>query len=266
MARKTRGVGIIFQGVPGIGKSGLAAHFPGPILCVSCKEVGFDDLIDSGEIDEDSIDQDEAEDWNDLLSILDNVGEEYKTVVIDSLSGVSQFMGANILKVAYNGDVADFGSFSNGWRIQGPIWTERLETRLTLLRSKGVNVILVGHVKSETEKDPLKNDYQRLVLDMDKNIRPLFLKWAQAVLFLTMEFDLKVSKMWKKKATEHKVDSEEEVDRVIYTEIHPSHDAKNRLDLPPVIEMGDSAKEAYNNLISKFPPKIQQHLGFNKDE
>lgn len=265
MARQTRGVGLVLQGKPGVGKSGIAACFPRPILGISCNEMGFSDLIDSGEIEENSIDEEVADDWDDLLNILKTVDtDEIKTVVIDSMSGVAQFMQKKIIKFEYKGDTEQFGAFSEGWRIHGPIYAERLENKLTLLRQKGINVILIGHTRTETEKDPLKNDYQRTVLDMEKWPRGVFTKWAQAVVFLTMDFDVKVSKLWKKKATEHKVEEEvdETVSRVMYTSMHPSHDAKNRLGLPPCIQMGETAGEAYENLIEHFPTKIKQHLNF----
>jgi len=263
MTRPNRGVGLTLYGDPGIGKSGLAAQFPKPILGISCKESGFADLIDAEEINEEDIDEEEAENWTDLLSIIKNA-TGYATVVVDSLSGVSQFMQQDILKKFYSNDIQAFNAFAAGWKAEGMLYAEKLETQLTFLRSKGVNVILIGHKRSETEKDPLKNDYQKTVLDMEKWPRAIFTKWAQATLFLTMDFTVKTSKMWKKKATEHKVveDLDEGVERVIYTANHPVYDAKNRLKLPNPISMGESAQEAYTNLIKHFPTKIQQHLNF----
>ena len=263
MGRKTRGVGIIPYGDPGIGKSGLAAQFPKPILGISCKETGYADLIDAGEIEETDLDEEDVDSWTDLLNLLKHA-TGYSTIVIDSLSGVAQFMQQDILKKNYQNNLSEFGAFSSGWRTEGPVWAEKLVDQLTLLRSKGVNVILIGHKRSETEKDPLKNDYQKTVLDIEKWPRAVFTKWAQATLFLTMDFTVKTSKMWKKKATEHKVeeDLDDKVERVMYTASHPVYDAKNRLKLPNPISMGDSAQEAYHNLISNFPPRIQQHLQF----
>jgi len=81
-----------------------------------------------------------------------------------------------------------------------------------------------------------------------------------------MDFDVRATKLWKGKVTESKVKEglDEVVDRVIYTQNHPSHDAKNRLNLPPVIDMGRSAKEAYQNLVSNFPERIKENLNFKE--
>jgi hypothetical protein len=265
---KPLGTGIILTGDEGIGKSSLAAQFPKPILGISVKEMGFTDLIYSGEIKEGDIDEAEASDWKNLLSLLKEPGDA-STVIVDSLSGVAQYMKEDILQNIYDGSLSDrlksFGSFSEGWRIHAPTWAERMAERLTKLRTDGVNVVLIAHNRNETVKNATGNDYEASVIDMEKWPRAVFTKWAQAVLFLTMDFGTKGTKKWKGKVTESKVEEEldEAVDRVIYTTKHPSHSAKNRLGLPVSIPMGETAEEAYNNLVSEFPPLIQEHLHFS---
>lgn len=264
---KPYGIGIILTGDEGIGKSSLAAQFPKPILGISAKESGFLDLVYSGEIKPDDIEQEEVEDWGSLLSLLKEPGDA-STVVVDSLSGVGQFMKEDILQKIYEGPLSDrlkaFGSFSEGWRIHAPTWAERMTERLTKLRTDGVNVILIAHNRNETVKHAVGQDYEASVIDLEKWPRAVFTKWAQAVLFMTMDFGTKGTKKWKGKVTEAKVEEEldEAVDRVIYTTKHPSHSAKNRLGLPVSIPMGDNAAEAYYNLVSEFPPIIQEQLHF----
>jgi len=261
MTKKTRGVGLILYGDPGIGKTGLALQFPKPARIISCNETGAQDLIDAGEVEEDMVDDVEANHWKDLLDLVKS-STDVSTLIIDSLSGVAQFMQADILYKVYNNQTDAFGSFSQGWRIEGIVWAEELEERLTYLRSKGVNIILIGHKRMEVSKNVVAEDYKSAHLDMEKWPRGVFTKWAQAVLFMTMDFETRATKLWKGKVTESKVKEglDEVVDRVIYTQNHPSHDAKNRLSLPPVIDMGRSAAEAYNNLVTQFPTKIKSTL------
>lgn len=263
MSRPKRGLGGILYGDPGIGKSGLAAQFPSPIRAVSCNDEGFADLIESGQIPEDLIDEEEATSFSELIDITKN-STDVATYVVDGITGVTQFIGADILKKNYKGNITDFGSFSNGWRIEGPIWTARFLEQCTYLRSKGVNVILLGHKKVGTEDNVISTNYKSATINTEKWMKPLFIQWAQFTLYLTMDFQIKASKVWKGKATEAKVedDLDEKIERVMYTDMHPSHDAKNRLGLPVCIQMGESAQEAYHNLVSHFPPLIQKNLNF----
>ena len=268
MTRPKRGVGLVLYGDPGIGKTSLAAQFPKPIRGVSCNDEGFADLIDSGQIDEGMIEEETVSSYTELMN-LTKQSDDVATYVVDGITGVTQFMGADILKKNYGGNIENFGSFSSGWRIEGPIWTERFLNQCTLLRNKGVNVILLGHKRVGTEDNVISTNYKSASINTEKWMKPLYVQWAQATLYLTMDFDIRITKTWKKKATEAKVDEDLDspISRVMYTDMHPSHDAKNRLGLPVSISMGDSAKEAYYNLVSNFPPRIQESLNFipNKD-
>ena len=134
-------------------------------------------------------------------------------------------------------------------------------------RSKGVNIVLLGHTKIEKSKNIISSDYQSAMLNMESWPRDVLTKWAQAVLFMTMDFELRTTKTWKGKTTEAKVNAslDEEVDRIIYTSKHPSHSAKNRLSLPPFIHMGESAEQTYKNFVKELP-KTYTALSPEKEE
>jgi hypothetical protein len=258
-----RGLGLIIYGVEGIGKSEFSLQFPKPLRCISVNETGFEDLVDIGAVPE-QCENVNAQSWADLMTEF-RQSTDVRTIIIDSLSGVSQMMKDDIIKTVYSraeNPLQAFGSFSEGWRIHAPIWAEKIEVAANLLRHKGINVILIGHTKIEKSKNIVSTDYQSASLNMESWPRDVLTKWAQAVLFMTMDFQIRVTKSWKGAATEAKVvgDLEDEVDRIIYTTKHPSHSAKNRLNLPPFIPMGESASEAYSNFVSKLPDNFQQAL------
>lgn len=262
-----RGLGLILYGVEGIGKTGLALQFPKPLKCISVREDGFLDLQDAGEIPDDceNVVLGQGDTSNDFLNELRD-GKNYATVVVDSLSGVGQLIKDHILATVYREEdkpLQAFGSWgSQGWRIHGPIQMEKVETEAIKLRNLGTNVIFIGHDKRENVKSPTGQDYQATYLNLESAPRDVIVKWAQAVLFLSMEYSTKVTKKWKDKVTEAKVTDplDESVTRVIYTTKHPAHSAKNRLKLPPTIDMGNSAEEAYNNLVEELPPNFQEFL------
>jgi hypothetical protein len=140
-----------------------------------------------------------------------------------------------------------------------PIYMEDLCNELTLLNTKGVNTILIGHAKNETVKNPTGTDYTSTVLDFEQWARGVIIKRFAAVLYMTLDMEVMVTKTWKGKPTEAKAQNDllEASDRIMYTTRHPSHSAKNLYKLPPYISLGESAEEAYDRLMKALPQKIQ---------
>lgn len=258
-----RGMGLIIYGRQGIGKTTFGLQFPKPLRVISVNEYGYDDLDDAGDIPADC----ENVLMSSFPAFIKEIREstDVKTIVIDSLSGVSQIMKDDILKVIYSttdNPLQAFGSFSEGYRVHAPDWAQKIENAATIVRGKGVNVILLGHTKTETSKNIIANDYEAAGIDMEKWPRGVLTKWAQAVLFMEMDFKVRTTKSWKNTPTESKAvgSLDNEVSRVMYTSKHPSHDAKNRMNLPAYIDMGASPEEAYENFVKELPPKIKENL------
>lgn len=258
-----RGLGLILYGVEGIGKTSLALEFPKPLRCISVRESGYDDLKDIGVVPQ-GCENVTVASFNEFLTEL-RQSTDVKTIVIDSLSGVAQYVNDEILTSVYRGydnPLQAFGSFSEGSRIHAPIWMEKIENVATILRNKGVNVILIGHTRIETSKNIVSDDYKSAGMDMDKWPKAVLTKWAQAVLFMTLDFKVRITQQWKGKTTEAKAagNLEDEAERIIYCSKNPSHDAKNRLNLPPFIQMGKTPRETYEAFVSKLPPNFQEVL------
>ena len=259
-----RGLSPIFYGTEGVGKTTLALEFPKPLLFLSVKENGFENLDLVGDIPE-GCDNEEIETFPHLIQKLKKDAREYQTIVIDSISGVQQLVGADIIKTVYaskDNPEASFASFSEGFRVHGPMWVEKLTNELTLLNSRGITTVLIGHVKQETIKNPHGNDYNASVIDMESWPRAVLKKWASMIGFMTIEADIMVTKRWKQAVTESKVsgDPDDEAGRIMYTVKNLSHESKNMYHLPPVIQLGNSPKEAYKNLTDCFPAHIKEAL------
>ncbi len=258
-----RGLGLIIYGVEGIGKTSFSLQLPKPLRMISVNECGYEDLDDIGAIP-DGCENVNISSFPELLKEM-RESTDVKTLVIDSLSGVSQLMKDDILRNIYSTEdnpAQKYGSFSEGDRIHAPDCAQRVENAGTVLRNKGINVILLGHTRIEKSKNVVATDYQSAGIDMGNWARNVLTKWAQAVLFMDMDFKLRITKKWKQVPTEAKVvgDLNEEVARIIYTSKHPSHAAKNRLNLPTYIQMGSSAEEAYANFLAVLPEKIKENL------
>ena len=257
----TRGLSIIFYGTEGVGKTSLALQFKKEISVLSVNENGFANLDMVGDVPE-ACDNTDITSFPELIKYIRSA-RDYSTLVIDSMSGVQQLMAEHILKQHY-ADKDDpqkhFASFSEGYRCHAPFYAEQVCNELTLLNNKGINTILIGHAKMETVKNPTGTDYNATVIDMESWPRAVFKKWASAIIYMTLDLEVVVTKTWKGKPTEAKAkaDLESESDRIMFTTKHPSHEGKNLLKLPPYISMGESAQEAYSRFFSKLPPKIQE--------
>ena len=106
-------------------------------------------------------------------------------------------------------------------------WTDLLD-KLDALRDKGMSVVLLGHTRVAPFKNPEGEDYDRFQPDLHKKTAAALTRWADAVLFANY-----------------------------YTEVEdgkgkggsPAFDAKNRVGLPPVLDMGSNGTEAWANLV-----------------
>lgn len=251
-----RGLGLLIYGMPGIGKTSFALQFPKPLTCLSIKETGYDDLELIGEVPE-GCENVEIEDWEELLSFSKKCSD--KTVVYDSTSGLQQILFEHVIAETYEGDAARFSSYSQGPRIDAPVAMSELESHLNYMRSKGTNVILLGHMKTEDMPNSMGPNYMSHVLDMDKGIRGLLTKWAQATLFMSVDIEQQQA-VRSHKGQVISAKAKDVDDRLMHCQNAPGHIAKNRLGLPPYVSMGHSPKEAYENFKKKVHPNVAKDL------
>lgn len=258
----SRGLGCTFYGVEGIGKTEFSLQFPKELACVSIEESGYEDLDDFGKVPEGCVNFDIKTIGNLMLFLKKKAGD-FRTVVIDSLSGLENLIAKAVCDQDFNGDMSKYSAYYVGPRKHAPPWASRVCTELDALRSKGTNIILIGHSKIELIKNPNGHDYNANLLDIDEGVRGVFTKWAQAVIFMTLDTEVMATKTVKGKVIEAKANNDllADSDRIMYTTKHPTHSAKSRIDLPTYISMGDSAKEAYENFVKVFPPgKVKDNL------
>jgi len=249
-----RGLGLIVYGGEGMGKTTFACQFPQPLTVFSIRETGFDDLYDVGLVPKECSNYN-VPNYASLTQILSACTD--KTIVIDSMSGFQQIFFEYLIQTLYEGNRTKFSSYSVGARQDAPIMLLPLEAMLTEKRNKGQNVILLCHTKNEIGVNPLGANFETLTPDMDKGIRGVFTKWAQAILFMNLEVNLQVATdtAWsegKQVALSGKAHNSTP-NRLIYTEKAVGHSAKNRLGLPQYIPMGKSGPEAFTNFWKHVP-------------
>lgn len=258
-----RGLGLVMYGGEGIGKTGTALQFAalGPLTCFSIGESGFEDLEIIDEVPS-NCENVNIENWEQLISFTKKIDEG--VVVIDSLSGLQKILFDYVCREVYNSDWDKFTSYWKGQRVDAPVFLDNYLQLLDALRHQGVHIILIGHMVTTNESNTLGADYLSHVIDMDQGdkggVRSCITKWAQAVLFMNIDVAITRATELAKDRTVLEGKAKDDDNRLIYTTKAPGHSAKNRLNLPHIINMGESAKEAFKNLWSAMPQKYKDLL------
>lgn len=214
---------VLLYGPEGIGKSTFAMSAPAPIFL--CPEDGTAEL--------DVARLPEPKNWSDILAAVKMLATEvhdFKTLVVDTLDWIEPLCW-------------DFVCEREGWKSietpgYGKGYLEALNTWRGLITEidhlraqRKMHIVLLGHSKVATFKNPEGEDYDRYSLKMHDKAGGLLKEWVDAVLFANYEtFVDKASKMARGKGLSSGA-------RVIHTERRAAWDAKNRYGLPEQIPL-----------------------------
>ena len=249
-----RGMTGVIYGREGMGKTSLALQFAGPVHCMSIGETGYQDLEIVGQVPGNSINH-IIDSFQQLVTLVTKVTKG--TIVIDSTKGLQNKIFDYVLQTCYGNSTKDFHSYSSGSRKESPVVFQQFLDLCNNKANAGINVILIGHVGTVSLPNTMGPDYLCHIINLDDGDKGLGMRstltaWAGFIFFLNLQVDItRVTEANKGLAMEGK--AREEDNRVIYTTLSTSHQAKNRWGMPPVISMGRSSEEAYKNLSKHFP-------------
>lgn len=238
---------IVIYGVEGIGKTALGAQFDRPFFLMSPRETGLLTLQASGQVGE--VDHFQPiTTWYDLVQAISWLacGEhDNKTLVIDTINGVERDLYFKwIIDSQFEGKIEKFTGYAKDKKYPHELWKTFLDG-LDACQARGMAIVLLGHATISRLNDPDGKDYDRYIPRFaNQTTWDITFAWADMVLFAnhvvaTVEDGNKI----KGRSTGI---------RNLYAERRPAFDAKNRYKLPPTIDMGGSAKEAYANLMTAF--------------
>lgn len=239
----------VLHGVEGVGKTSLAARFPSPIFLQTKGETGLETLIDAGRLP-DTPHFPSIEEWADMLGVLEQLRTEehgFKTVVTDTLNGAERLCAEFTCNTYYGGNWTETGfvGYQRGYETMQPEWATLLQHFDRLRSERKMTVLCLAHTAVSNFKNPKGPDYDRYQASMHKYTWEATKRWADVILFY--EFETFVEQTDKKN---RKGKASSANGRILHTERHASHDAKNRLGLPSEIDMGKSDEEAYANLVA----------------
>lgn len=196
----------------------------------------------------------EAQAWEEIIGscrALLQEPHEYRTLAIDTLNGAERLCHEYTCAQYFNNDWTDkgFASYQKGPEVALSEWRQLLGLLDELRAQRKMTVVALCHTKIAPYKNPLGPDYDRFQPDVDKRTWSLTAKWADAILFGNFETAVTAVKE-NKRTGEQKGKGIGGNVRILYTERTAAYDAKNRLGLPPEIEMGESPEQAWQNFLS----------------
>lgn len=190
-----------------------------------------------------------VERWSEVAEALEalRAGEhDFKALAIDAMAGFESLCHADVCQRDYKGEMNERGflSYSRGYTTSLTDWRLFINGLDRLRDERKMSIIILAHSKVVSFKNPEGPDYDRYCVDVNKETWAVTHKWADMVLFAN--FDVAVTGDGEKK----KAKARGGKTRSIYTEYDAAFDAKNRHNLPSVIDMGNSGQEAWGNLVA----------------
>lgn len=221
--------GIMVYGTEGAGKTTLAAQAEAPIFL--CAEEGTDELDVARARCDDGTPLQSYEDACDVIDWLTNNTHDFKTLVIDTVDWLHQWIEQYVCR-SNDWDNIESPGYGKGHVIAAEQWRLFLARLETLQSTKKMHILLLGHAHIKRYTPPDADPYDRFALKMPDKSASLLKEWCKAVLFA--RFDVSVVKDDKKDKKGRAFGNGK---RILITEETPSVQAKNRFGLPPVIQL-----------------------------
>jgi hypothetical protein len=212
---------IVLLGVEKIGKSTFAAGADNPIFLPIKGEEGVDDL--------DVAKFPRAETFDDVLAAVRTLikeDHEFKTFIIDSVSALEPVIWAKLCEEDNVDSIELYQKgFGKGYTAAANKMRDLMEG-LDRLRSKGISVILIGHVKVKRFDDPLGASFDQYQFDLNERIQLALQRWADSILFANSETIVKTEDVGFKK--EKKTGKDLTGARYLFTQKRPGHPGGGR--------------------------------------
>lgn len=238
---------ITLYGPSGIGKTSFGAEFEDVGFLIGAKERGVQVLQKYGRIPNIKALW-EAEDWEDAINILENIPAEIKTLVVDSLTVLETMCFHHHCDAEYDGDWSKEGFMGfqsgprNAARYEWPRFTEAIER---ICNDQNTNVLMITHSKQKMYSNPVGPDYEVYCPVLEGPTWEAVHPFCHGVFFYKPYVEVNAAKGTRKGKA-----SQDEVGRNIYTEASPAYFAKNWFGLEPIIDAGETSKEAHDNFMS----------------
>ncbi len=219
-------------GVEGVGKTTFGAGFPSPVFLAPEDGISFVDVPAYPE-------PKTAQDIDDAIADLTDTPSEFKTLVIDTIDWMEEFLAARLCKRNKWNNIETPG-FGKGQVALVGEWRLLLSKLDALRAARGIEVLMLSHAVVKPFLNPSGPDYSRYELALTKGASALVKQWSDVVLFATFEDILTNQKgedVTGAAFSRTKVKGVSTGNRVLHTQRCTAWDAKSRIALPQTIAL-----------------------------
>lgn len=221
-------------GVRAIGKSTFAHLAPKPVF-IQTSEEGL------GDIDTDSLPF--CNTFDDVMHQIMMVWADehnYETLVIDTATSLDHLIKKQVAEDKGVGSVGDIG-YGKAPAMCMQYWQKFIDGITSIWNGRNMGVIIVAHQATIKVKDPHHDDYDKFTPRLDPLASDALQDWCDEILFMRDEiFVTKKQDGFSQKTTATSADQ-----RIMLCNAKPTHDAKNRLNMPDQLPLRYSAYREY---------------------
>ena len=179
-AQRVRAPRIVLLGTSGIGKSELAAGADNPVVMPIKGEEGMDAIDVQAFPVITSFDA-----ALEAVGVLYESDHEYKTVVIDSASAFAPIVDAAAISAESVKDKANLGGgFGRQYDTILTHWRMLMDGLDALRNEKNMMVIIIGHVRIRSSRDPDTESFDQWSFDIDRQVGDVLVRWSDCTLFM----------------------------------------------------------------------------------
>lgn len=233
---------LVFYGVPGIGKTSLAAEFPDAIFLQTEEGAGNLEITTFAEEPLGTFAQIEE-----AVELLYSGEHSFKTVVVDSLDWMEPIVWAETCRRNNWKSIEDAG-YGKGYVEADVIWRRFLQGMNALRDHRGMTIVYLAHEEIKTFSDPERDSYDRYKLRLHKRAADMVVENADVVGFMNYVAMIRKEKGGFNKETTKATGSGQ---RALYLTERPAFTAKNRFDMPDQVFINRG--QGYAALASYLP-------------
>lgn len=244
--------------VEGFGKTTLACHFPNPIIIGAERGVPRDLGFKVAEIHPRS--------WLDVFDIVGALTQDkhdHKTAVFDTVDWIEPLVHEFVLrrdserKTEMNPkgnkllSIEDYG-YGKGYLVAEEEFRKLIAAIDAMQARRGIHVALLMHSQTRTFKNPAGPDFDRWEPKCQNRISRVVVEWCENLLFGYFQVDAaKISEDKERNEKSARAKGIGSGIRVVGARQSAMYDAKNRVGLPPELELGEDLTDLIGALVGE---------------
>jgi hypothetical protein len=232
---------MIVYGPQGVGKTTFGAGFYNPILLPTEKGWGNLRIKRLPHI----------QTYHDLMTVIGslyNDAHDFGTAMLDSLTSTERIVWAETARRHGKASIEGW-DYGKGYIEADEVWNEVLAGFNALQSERGMSIVCTAHATVTRFNSPTAEPFDRYDIDLHKRANALVQRWADIVGFCHWQTSTTSTDLgFKKKATRGISTGQ----RLLALEERPAWQAKNRYQLPPVMEL--DAAQFLGLLADRYTP------------